>query len=241
MHKILAQGGAELKHNEVHLWSLSILPGQYDLDASFAILSADEQAKALRYKFDKDRYRSIICRAFLRLLLGRYLPLDPKTLLIHHSSYGKPYHRSVESGETISFNVSHSAELAIFGFSLSQRIGIDIEYTEKKINALEIAQQFFSEDEVLSLNNTPKRYQLIEFYKYWSLKEAYLKGIGIGLSDSMNEFSIQASDEDSTFRIEQTMIKPEANNWTLWSWLPSPGYIAAVAAEGEGGTLTIMP
>jgi 4'-phosphopantetheinyl transferase len=216
-----------------------MLPGQYDPDSVYAILSAEEKAKADKFKFEKDRYRSIVCRGFLRRLLGQYLGLDPKAVLIHHTALGKPYLRSFEGEKNVCFNVSHSAERAIFGFSLSQRIGVDIEYTEKKIDGLEIAQRFFSEEEALFLKNTPEQYRSNTFYKYWSLKEAYLKGLGTGLSKPMNTFSVQPRPCNSAYRIRQHHPTSQHSEWTL-RVVTSMKYVAAVAAEGEGWKLKLM-
>src|SRR5258706_497626 len=69
------------------------------------LLDDDEQRRADSFRFDADRRLSIVARASLRFLLGRYLVRPAHELRFVSGPEGKP---RLETGE-LEFNVSHSS------------------------------------------------------------------------------------------------------------------------------------
>src|SRR5262245_31976549 len=75
--------------NDVDVWCASL----NDLEAvpgTGEWLSVDERERAERFRFDRDRQRSVLHRGILRALLGRYLALDPRDIAFASGPSGKP-------------------------------------------------------------------------------------------------------------------------------------------------------
>lgn len=223
-----------LDDDEVHLWAVDLLPGRYDLPAMHEVLSRDEQLRVKRYIFEKDRNNAIISRGLLRKLLGRYLNIDPKQLQILHTKWGKPYLASPREN-ALFFSVSHSKARAIYGITRSGRVGVDIEYSAKDVSGPDIAGLFFTDEENAVLKRTPQECKRELFFRYWTLKEAFLKGVGTGLSMAMNSFCLITARDKSLYRICRNDGAPE--EWTLRCIHPWADYIISVAAEGDGWKL----
>ncbi len=79
-----------LQQGEVHLWRASLDQPETSFQRLQATLSPDEQARAARFHFDKDRSHYIVARGILRTLLGGYLKSDPRSPQFSYNSYGKP-------------------------------------------------------------------------------------------------------------------------------------------------------
>jgi len=80
----------------------------------------------------------------LRVFLGGYLKLYPEQVPIGYSSFGKPILTEPRHPYDLKFNLAHSDGLALYAFSRSHRIGIDLEYIRPDFATAEIAQRFCS-------------------------------------------------------------------------------------------------
>ena len=139
---------------QVHIWRVSLDTAQEVLDGMWQTLSTDEQERANRYHFARDREAYIVRRGRLRLILGSYLGLDPTSLQFSYNPFGKPALQPVEAGELL-FNISHSQGLALFAFARQVDIGVDLEHLRSDVNHLALAEHFFSAAERAELNALP--------------------------------------------------------------------------------------
>lgn len=99
-----------------------------------------------------------------------------KEYTIKKDENGKPKFQDIEG---FHFNISHSGDWVICAFS-NYEIGIDIEKIDE-VN-LSIAKKYFNIDEynvLLNINNSADKKSF--FYTLWTLKESYLKNLGIGI------------------------------------------------------------
>ncbi len=62
---------------EIHVWQVNLAVSSNDCQQLAPLLSADERARAERFRFPRDRDRFIVSRGTLRTLLGRYLNTSP--------------------------------------------------------------------------------------------------------------------------------------------------------------------
>jgi 4'-phosphopantetheinyl transferase len=88
----------------------------------------------------------------------------------------------------IFFNLSHSGKWILCGVG-DKNIGLDVEII-KEIN-LNVAKRFYADEEYYSIIAVSKYEQQRLFYRYWTLKESYIKAEGLGLSIPLNSFSFQ--------------------------------------------------
>ncbi|MGB1249845.1 MAG: 4'-phosphopantetheinyl transferase family protein, partial [Candidatus Promineifilaceae bacterium] len=179
-----------LAKDDVHVWRATLDPPEADVAHFWTFLSADEQTRANRFRFDVHRRRFIVARGVLRKLLGRYLNLKPEAIQFHTTDHGKPYIRHMLHGSELCFNVSHSHEMALYAFTRDRRLGIDIEYRRNIVDLVTIAQHFFAPSEAELLLSLSPQIQPIAFLNCWTRKEAYIKGLGEGLSHPLNTFTV---------------------------------------------------
>ena len=170
-----------LSQDEVHVWRADLDLPAARLQQLVQSLSADEQVRAERFYFEQHRQRFIAGRGILRILLGRYLSVEPQQLRFDYTSSGKP--ALAKTGDSrLQFNLSHSQGLALYAVTRDRQIGIDLEQLRPTADVEQIAQRFFSAQEYAAIQSLPPDQKLEAFFRYWTCKEAYLKATGDGLS-----------------------------------------------------------
>ena len=90
MDSILPPADLSLATGDLHAWLIPIDAPPVRVSELTALLSLDEQARAARFRFERDRTRFIAARAALRRILGRYLGRAPAELAFDYSPHGKP-------------------------------------------------------------------------------------------------------------------------------------------------------
>jgi len=224
-------------NDDVHVWRASLDFDVITISRLAQILSADESQRAGSYRFAEHRSRFIAARAQLRVLLGNYLGMRPGELRFRYDGHGKPaLHDSLL--DRCTFNVTHSGDLALFAVACNREVGIDMELLRPNLDAQELAEHYFTAQEVSALRDVPEEQKLEVFGRCWTRKEAYLKGRGEGLTRSLN--SVQVSclqlEPGRLLALEDSVAPNEG--WTLTSLEPGPGYAAALAVKGSGWRLS---
>ena len=215
---------------EVHLW-------QATLDARLAdrlkhLLSADEISRADRFHFAKDRNHFIAARALLRTLLSAYLGINAEELRFSYAEKGKP---SLEEHQrsAINFNLAHSHGMALYAFSHSREIGVDLEFIRENLEGEKIAERFFSPREIDELRTVPAELKKQAFFNCWTRKEAYIKALGAGLSMPLDEFDVSLLPGEAAALLRNHKEPREVARWNMQS-IPMPsGYVAALVVEGH--------
>ena len=216
---------------DVHVWKASLDRDSADLHSLRQILAPDEQKRADRFRFEKHRDRFIVGRAVLRIILGRYLNEHPNQLRFQYTPHGKPT-LSKDVG-ALSFNLSHSRNLALYAFTQEREIGVDVEFIRKNVNLLGIANRFFSEREYAQLQALPQSCQLQTFFECWTRKEAFIKAKSEGFSLPLHQFDVSIIPSKPATLLRTEWNPDEAALWSLKSLNPAPGYAAALAVEGK--------
>lgn len=200
------------------------------------ILSPDETARADRFHFEVDRQRSIIGRAYLRVLLGQVLDMPADELQFEYDEFGKPA-LIPSQRRALEFNVSHSGEMILTAITMGRAVGVDVEKIRTDLDPNSIATQFFSarEREILASLPRPARYRA--FFACWTRKEAYLKAKGVGLSLPLNQFDVSFLPDEEPRLLATRPDPAEAQNWALWALDLSSDYAAALAVSGSGRKL----
>jgi 4'-phosphopantetheinyl transferase len=225
----------ELQEAEVHVWLLSLGQDPGPADAA-GTLSPDERERARRFYFDRDRRRFVACRAALREILSAYTGRPAPDLRFRYGHHGKP---SLESPEDVRFNVSHSDALAVYAVARGREVGVDVERIRPLSEADRLAERFFSQPEVTDLRAVPSESRLESFFTCWTRKEAYVKARGEGLGHPLDAFAVSLGrDAPARLRAVGGRDEEEIARWSLVGLAPPPGYVAALAVEGHGWTLS---
>lgn len=150
-------------------------------------LSADEQERAARFRFLRDRHRFIAGRGLLREILGRLTGVEPDRLTFGYGPHGKPFLADATQGQGLHFNLAHSGSIMVLAVAWHQEVGVDIEKIRFIPDAERVAAQFFSKQEYLTWRLLPVEERQEVFFKCWTRKEALAKAIGCGLGEELKQ------------------------------------------------------
>ena len=193
-------------------------------------MSLDEQARAARFRFVRDRERFIAARGLLREILALYLDTAARRLRFRYGAYGKPF--LAEHGD-LRFNVSHSLDAMLVAVAHKREVGVDIEHLGAGIAVEEIAETTLSTPEKHVLSRFDGEARRTAFLRFWVRKEAYIKadGRGVSLPPKHVDVSVPAG---RVVVLDETTGKWEAClRWMLQTLAVGPEYVAALAAEGQ--------
>ncbi len=200
---------------EVHVWVVDLRPESRDSGRRFAATTNAERERASRFWRREDGDRYLAAHGALRLLLGRYLTLDPLALRFEAGEHGKPFLPDAP----IEFNLSHSSDLALIAVARERRVGVDVERVRPMPDLEDLAQRVCTPDELVMLTSLAEPLRAHAFLGVWTRKEALAKATGEGIRAVMREG------------------RPDADGWTVVDLDDLPGYAGCVAAEGEGWAL----
>ena len=155
------------------------------------IIGEQQKDRILRFHFKDDAKRTLFGDILIRYLACQKLHILNKDIIIKRNIYGKPYIKGVDK---FHYNISHAGKWVVCVLS-DRPVGIDIEII-LPID-LEIARNFFTESEYISIRKLPQKDQLAGFYRFWTAKESYIKYIGKGLSIPLNSFTVLKKAEES--------------------------------------------
>lgn len=165
-------------HNGLQLWWADL--DRAHCRAMEGCLSSEEvqQSRRFRQEISAVRYRA--SRVLLRRLLASRLGCSPAAVLLETGSRGKPH---LSGDMSLHFNLSHSAQFALFGLAEGAPVGVDIEVNDRVFDDLEAtATTCFSSAELVHLRSHTASARYAAFLRGWTRKEACLKAIGTGLS-----------------------------------------------------------
>lgn len=213
-------------HNLIDIYYVQFSKHLNDFEKLFELLDQEEKDRALRFYFEKDKISFTIARAYLKLIISKYLKINNKDIHFSYNKYGKSYLK----GSNLYFNISHSKDFAVYAFSNLGEVGIDIEFMREKVDFKNIIHRYFSKNEILDFNDLPEFQQKEAFFNGWSRKEAYIKAKGKGLSIPLNSFdvTIKPNDEVKIKEIREEILK---ENWYLYNLNISPEYKSALVTS----------
>jgi 4'-phosphopantetheinyl transferase len=221
-----------LTADEVHAWKVSLTASEYEYATLQQILSADERERAGRFYFEKDRHRWTIAHGVLRLLLARYLNSNPHEIQFVTNRYGKPALAPPLAETGLQFNLSHSAEMALYAFTYQRQVGIDIEYMRQDIECEPLARSQFSPAEYAVLQALPSSLQTEAFFLCWSRKESYIKAKGMGLSIPLDQFDVSLIPDQPAALLDSREETQATAHWSLHNLHPGNSYAGALTVEG---------
>jgi 4'-phosphopantetheinyl transferase len=170
-----------------------------DVAAANALLDAKERDRRDRFVFPEHARLYTLAHGLVRRTLQAHL--GTSALVFSENQYGKP------SVPGIEFNLSHTKGLVALGLSDEGALGVDVETFNRGTDVLSVAQHSFSDLEAADVTATPPAQRKERFFRYWTLKESYIKARGMGLHLPLKAFSFLLDEPDATHtnRIRITM------------------------------------
>ena len=209
---------ATLQKSDVYIWYRDT--ASLDSDAVKAAdrhISIEERARRDRLRFVADRRDFTIAHDLLRRSLSRYADIRPTDWQFATNEHGKP---SIKSSDpqvrTLSFSLSHTRGCVACAISSNAALGIDVERSDQSRRVEEIADRYFSENEAAWMRQCSDELRNVRFAELWTLKEAFLKAVGVGLFGSLTcvsfRFEVPARIEFSA----PSTINPREWNFALF-------------------------
>ncbi len=211
----MIEGERALDRQTVEVWC--VCPEPIDDEALIeryhGLLSAEESIQQKRFHFARDRHQYLVTRALVRSVLSRYAPVDPPAWTFQVNQYDCPSILEPAAFAGLRFNLSHTAGLIVCAVAQDRDLGIDVENLNRKGQTVEIADRFFAPFEARALRALPTGLQRRRFFEYWTLKEAYIKARGMGISLPLEEFWYDL-DAGDAIRIDfGPGIRDDASDW----------------------------
>lgn len=215
---------------EVHVWFArpdhATDPAR--LEQYRSILSAQETARYRRFHSPADSHHYLIAHTLLRHTLSKYADIPPADWTFTQGTHGRP-DISNPGVPAIDFNLTHTHGLVGCVVTLGNDCGIDAEALGSRHDLSGVAKRMFSVDEYRELQQLESSQQLEYFFTRWTLREAYVKALGIGISFPTRKLCFSIDADDSI----QVAFKPElednAAHWQFRLIRPTPEHVAAIA------------
>lgn len=220
------------EHTEVIVLFCSVPRSENLIHALSQILSDDERRKAARFVFENHRRLYVTAHALLRY--GLWCATSRTDMQFTVNRFGKPEILEIVGAPIVKFNISHSGALAICSLSSRFEVGVDIEEVNETRSFEDVvATQFtpYEQDQLAAYSGAARA---DAFFRLWTLKEALVKALGIGL-EGMSRYGFDLDPpalavkadphEKLAVHVEQRLLPP--NYWaSLAVTRPSDGPIA---------------
>ena len=227
--------------HEVHVWFAPVPPDPEEEREAWVVLSPEEQARVSPLKQHHDRAAQVRTRALVRRVLAAYLHVAPHEVAIAAGREGKPeVVVDVDTTGPPRFNVSHSGSMALVALSMSHEVGADLEQVRDELVWQNIADKFFSPVELDAIRVVPQADQRRAFYDCWVRKEAYLKGLGVGLRRSTTNFTVPVVGAGGPVEDLGVSSRRLGQPWYVYELDIEHGFAASLAADGQVA-VTIRP
>jgi 4'-phosphopantetheinyl transferase len=199
-----------------------------------ALLRAEEADRWRRFHFPRHRHQYLVTRALIRATLSGYQPaIDPDRWVFSKNRFGKPFLQSPAIPWPLRFNISHTDGLVVVAAALDRDLGVDTEHVEREGRHDGLAERFFSPAEADYLAGLPPEERSDRFFLLWTLKEAYIKARGKGLSIPLESFGFLFSDGGRIrFYSEERGDGPP--DLRFWSFRTPGGHLISLGAQTGG-------
>ncbi len=195
-------------------------------------LTDEERARLSRFVFERDRTMFLATRTLVRSALSTYAPIAPEAWRFSIGEHGKPR----ADGVDLEMNLSNTEGLVVCAVSRAV-VGVDAERIGAMPDIDAVAPLVFSPRERAELAATPDDARAVRFARTWTLKEAYVKARGAGLSLPLERFTVT---EDEPIRIAfDAGFDDDPRRWRFASIRASARHLVAVAVDARGAPVEV--
>lgn len=234
-----AASGTGPAADTVDVWWMDL--GQFGPErqvAALSLLDSGERVRHAAFISEPARQQFLAGRALVRTCLSRYGGLSPHEWRFRANRYGRPFvdERCGPSG--LYFNLSHTEGMAVCAIAGFGEIGVDVERCDRHAAIEELGETVLAPAELAQLSALTGAERQERFYRFWTLKEAYLKARGVGLSLPMNDIRFDLSGMLPSVAFAG-VVDDAAARWSFRMIAPGAGHIVAVAAAVQDAALRL--
>ena len=220
--------------HEVQVWhadAASLATDRAATARALEWLQPDERARFDRYRFDRDRLMFLLGRVMARSLVGQALGVAPTAWRWREGAHGRP---EIDApGTPIHFNLAHSAGLVACAVASGREVGVDVEDLARAATDVALVRRYCSPEEAVDIEGCGDGWR-DRFLEYWTLKEAYLKARGVGISVHLSDISFSITPDG----VRVAFLRSLEGTDTRWAFdlqRPTDHHLLAVAAAtGDG-------
>lgn len=224
-----------LAPNEAHIWLVNpqSITDEALLQSYFPLMNEAESTQQQRFLRPIDRHRYLVTRALARTTLSHYMNRAPEDWKFDFNDYGRPEVSADQQDIPLRFNISHTNELIAMVVNLTDDAGVDVEDVSRRVGVMSIADFSFAPGESKDLQSLTGQEQKDRFFLYWTLKEAYIKARGMGLSLPLSKFSFHRSRGQDLFIDFDPDFKDQASFWQFLCYTPTDKHWMSVAFQNQ--------
>ena len=197
------------------------------------MVNAAERARADRRATALLQSRQLAASAMTRAVLAGYLDADPGSLAFESGAHGKP-ELARSAWRWLRYNLSHSGDAIVVAVAVERAVGVDVEHVADLTDVEHLAERVLTPAEraiVLARPAGGERQRA--FYRLWTLKEAYLKGVGTGITVPFHRVEVELATAGP--RLTRGLDDAHSGNppgWSLAELTLAPDVVGAVALAG---------
>lgn len=221
--------------DEIHVWFCrpDEITDTQQLAHYKSLLSDEECQQHKRFHFKKDQHSYLVSHALVRNVLSKYADISPDQWQFNANTHGRPEIKQSTSGAPLKFNLTHTPGLCACVVTLGSVCGIDAEIVNRKNNLRKIAERMFAKDELSTLEKLHNSEFRKAFFRFWTLRESYLKALGTGLGGSSKDFHFSIRDDDIAINYDNAGndLHTDKERWQFVLFEPTEQHVSAIAVK----------
>lgn len=197
------------------------------------VLDAIETQRWQRYLTVQAKAQFVVAHVATRQVLSHYDDREPEAWAFAVGAHGRP--EIVDGPPGLRFNISHTEGMVAVLVHGAADCGVDVERTARPVDVETVSRRVFTQAEQASIFALPQQAQAKQFFRLWTLKEAFIKAKGAGLSLPLQQFSFAFDGEQVRFDCEST-IDPAPTRWHFETHQQASGHTVSIAVHRPPGT-----
>ncbi|KAJ3681036.1 hypothetical protein LUZ60_015525 [Juncus effusus] len=173
-------------------------PSSERFEFLLSVLPSHERSQIIRFAKLEDKKRALVSRLLQFTLVHQVLNISFDKINIPRTLEGKPYLKFQGDAlfPNLNFSISHHGDYVGLASELLCLVGLDIVSLSKPEHetSIQFVQNFspyftsFEWNNIIHAGSSDET--LNTFFRYWGLKEAYVKAIGVGLSFGLHRLEL---------------------------------------------------
>jgi 4'-phosphopantetheinyl transferase len=220
-----------ISRGEAHVWLADPETSCEEPTKHLSVLSAEERTRMASFRFEHDRIAYATAHLLLRSALTWCAPDVPSSNWdLTAPPHERPEVVAPKVRPRLRFNLSHTRGLVACIVACEIDCGIDVEVRRRMDDLEGLARRVLSPAERSDLAALPDELRPARFFDYWTLKEAYVKARGRGLSLALDDVSFDLSGGGIGISLGQS-LNDQGSDWQFEQWAPTEHHVVAVAVR----------
>lgn len=200
------------------------------LDRYRDVLSPAERDRLCRFRLEHDRLGYLAAHGLVRTALTSRDPSTaPSRWRFRAAPQGRPEVDPAHHDTQLRFNLSHTEGTVACVVTAGADCGVDVEVTPSAADVTLLARGSLTADERVALSAYTGERRHREFFRYWTLKEAYAKARGQGMALPFQDLGFDL--RGAAIRLVSRPAD-DAGRWQFAQWFTPDDAAVGVAIRG---------